>query len=250
MLLCAGLCGNFMNDNANPALHKKLIRRLGLFRFSMAALLAALVMLLAASPFMEMLQSGQRIEAVVMTLVLISAVQAVGKRRRVLTLAVVLLVPALTGRWLNHLHPDMVSRNWFLVSALVFVLFIILQLLAFILTSPRVNAEVLCAGVSTYLLLGLMWAFIYELVASATQNFNPQQPAFVFNVPGPAHVMQGFTSIYFSFVTLSTAGYGDIVPVSDVARMFASLEAITGSLFIGVLIARLVSLYSAEIKPK
>lgn len=233
-----------MNDNANPALHRKLMRHLGMYRFSMAGFLVALVVLLVASPFMEMLKSGPGIETVVMTLVLMSAVQAVGKRRGVLLLALVLLLPALVGKWLNHLQPDMVSKNWFLVSALVFVLFIILQLLGFILTSPRVNAEVLCAGVSTYLLLGLMWAFAYELIG----RLNAQ--AFVFNTAGSNHVMAGFTSLYFSFVTLSTAGYGDIAPISNVARMFASLEAITGSLFIGVLIARLVSLYSVEMKAR
>jgi voltage-gated potassium channel Kch len=57
--------------------------------------------------------------------------------------------------------------------------------------------------------------------------------------------MSRFTGLYFSFVTLSTVGYGDIVPISDVARMLALTESITGTLFVGVLIARLVSLYSS-----
>jgi hypothetical protein len=57
--------------------------------------------------------------------------------------------------------------------------------------------------------------------------------------------MQGFNAFYFSFVTLSTVGYGDITPVSKVARMLAALEAMTGLLYVAVLIARLVSLYSA-----
>ena len=56
--------------------------------------------------------------------------------------------------------------------------------------------------------------------------------------------MSGFTAIYFSFITLATLGYGDITPVADVARMLAMLEAMTGTLFVGVMIARLVSLYS------
>jgi hypothetical protein len=56
--------------------------------------------------------------------------------------------------------------------------------------------------------------------------------------------MSGFTAIYFSFTTLMNVGYGDITPVADVARMLAMLEAMTGTLFVGVMIARLVSLYS------
>ena len=56
--------------------------------------------------------------------------------------------------------------------------------------------------------------------------------------------MSGFTGFYFSFVTLSTVGYGDITPVSRIARMLAAMEAMTGLLYVAVLIARLVSLYS------
>jgi voltage-gated potassium channel Kch len=58
--------------------------------------------------------------------------------------------------------------------------------------------------------------------------------------------MTGFTAIYFSFITLTTVGYGDIVPVTTVARMLTSTEAMTGTLFLAVLISRLVSLYSTQ----
>ena len=57
--------------------------------------------------------------------------------------------------------------------------------------------------------------------------------------------MNGFTGFYFSFVTLSTVGYGDITPVSRIARWLAAMEAMTGLLYVAVLIARLVSLYSS-----
>ena len=58
--------------------------------------------------------------------------------------------------------------------------------------------------------------------------------------------MRGITSFYFSFVTLSTVGYGDITPVADVARMLAAAEAVIGTLFVAVLISRLVSMYSTQ----
>ncbi len=57
--------------------------------------------------------------------------------------------------------------------------------------------------------------------------------------------MEGFNAFYFSFITLSTVGYGDITPVSKVARMLAATEAMTGLLYVAVLIARLVALYSS-----
>jgi hypothetical protein len=58
--------------------------------------------------------------------------------------------------------------------------------------------------------------------------------------------MKGFTAVYFSFITLSTVGYGDISPVSGVARMLTIVEATTGTIYLAVLISRLVSLYSSS----
>jgi hypothetical protein len=58
--------------------------------------------------------------------------------------------------------------------------------------------------------------------------------------------MNGFTGLYFSFITLSTVGYGDIIPVSEVARMLAIVEAMFGTFYMTLLIARLVSLYSSR----
>ena len=55
--------------------------------------------------------------------------------------------------------------------------------------------------------------------------------------------MDGFNAFYFSFITLSTVGYGDITPVSRIARWLAAMEAMTGLLYVAVLIARLVALY-------
>ena len=57
--------------------------------------------------------------------------------------------------------------------------------------------------------------------------------------------MKGFNGLYYSFITLSTVGYGDITPVANAAKMLAAAEAITGVLYVAVLIARLVSIQAA-----
>lgn len=234
-----------MSTDDRQSLRKSLIRHVsrhvGLFRFSMQGLLAALVLLMVASPFMEMLPNGKYVESALMTAALASAVQAVGNRRTVFWLAFGLVLPAILGQWLDHLRPGLVPPEVFLSCMLLFLLFIIVQLLRFIMRTPRVDAEVLCAGVCTYLMLALLWAMSYVLVGWL------DPAAFMFTTgAGKAQAMRGFTSFYFSFITLSTVGYGDIVPVGNVARMLAALEGVTGSLFLGILIARLVSLYSAE----
>lgn len=212
--------------------------RLGLVRFSAAELLIALVLLFMAAPFIEVLRWGRVIELLLTTLVLVSAVLAVGAQRRMLLVTTLLVLPVLVGKWGHHFRPDLISPAASISCALVFIAFIIANLLRFVLRAQRVNGEVLCASVSAYLMLGLLWALAYRLVAALTPG------AFAFNA-NTEQSMQGFNAFYFSFVTLTTVGYGDITPVSNVARMLATMESMTGTLYVAVLIARLVALYSA-----
>jgi hypothetical protein len=216
-------------------------RRIGLHRFSAAEFLIAVVLLFVVSPFVELIPGGNLIETVLITLVLVMGVLAVGRRRRTLVVAVILALPAFIGKWVNHFRPDLVPTEVFLVTGLLFVIFVVAHLLGFILRAPRVNSEVLCAGISTYLLLGLSWSFAYLLVAQLAPD-----AFFLNNGTTTGHSLHGADAFYFSLITLSTVGYGDIIPVSNVARMLAAMEAITGSLFVAVLIARLVALYSSE----
>lgn len=200
-----------------------------------------LIVFFVTLPFLEDLPYGRLIESVLMTVVLASAVMAVGKRPKIMFWAVVLVVPALIGRWVQHYSPTSVAAAVFPVAGLCFVLFIVWQFLHFILKSPKVNSEVLCAGVSTYLLLGLLWMFAYLLVADLVPG------SFSFSTgTGRDESMNGFNAYYFSFVTLSTVGYGDITPVSRAARSLAVMESMTGTLYVAVLVARLVALYSSE----
>jgi len=127
----------------------------------------------------------------------------------------------------------------FLTPGLILIAFVVANLLRFVLRAPSVNVEVLCASISAYLMLGLLWTVAYWLVDQLTPG------AFAFNTNAGKHSIRGFNAFYFSFITLSTVGYGDITPVSKVARMLSAMEAMTGLLYVAVLIARLVALYSS-----
>jgi hypothetical protein len=209
-------------------------------RYPVATFLAALIVSFASAPFDELFQDGDLIEAARLTVILVPALWAVGGGRRQAAWGLVLAVPALAGKWLNHFHPNLVPAVAYLAPALLFILLVILHLLRFILRARRIDSEVLCAGMATYLLLGLVWAFAYILVARLDPG------AFAFTAgPAASQTMKGLTALYYSFITLSTVGYGDILPVSDLARMLAMMEAITGTLYVATLIARLVSLYSS-----
>jgi len=210
-------------------------------RFSAIELLVALVALFVSFPFIESLPSGALIESILLTVVLVSALLAIATRRRILIVAALLSLPALIGRWLNHYRPDLVPPEVFLIGGIVFVLFVVGNLLRFVLNAPSVNTEVLCASISAYLLLGLLWTLGYWLIAELIPD------AFAFNASTVAdRSMKGLNGLYFSFITLSSVGYGDITPVSKVARMLAAAEATTGLLYVAVLIARLVALHATR----
>ena len=213
---------------------------LGAARYSAVRLLVALGLLFVSAPFVQDLPQGDLLESVLLTLVMVSAVLVVGSRRKVLILALVLLTPALAGKWINHFRPDLLPPAIFLAAAVAFFAFVITRLLAFLVRAPRVDANVLCAGVAGFLMLALLWAPAYAAVA----RLNPH--AFTLpSAPDAPATLDGFSAFYFSVITLCTVGYGDIAPVSRVARMLAMTEAITGLFYMAVLISRLVSMYSS-----
>ena len=206
----------------------------------MVQLLIALAILFFSVPFVEEIEGGDLIVSALLSVVLLSAVLAVANRRRNLAVGLLLAVPALAGRWINHLHPHLVPAPVFLFAGIGLVAFVVFNLLQFVLRASSVDVEVLCASISAYLMLGLIWTMAYWLVYYLTPG------AFAFNTAtGTKQTMEGFNAFYFSLITLSTVGYGDITPVSKVARMLAAMEAMTGLLYVAVLIARLVGLYSA-----
>src|SRR6266852_851404 len=229
---------NETGSRAGPM--KPMLRGLRFRRVSTVELLIALAFLFVSVPFVEEIKGGELIVSILFSLVLLAGVLAVADRKRVLVIALVLAIPAIAGRWINHFRPHLVPPAVFLVGGLILIIFVVAHLLRFILRAPSVTTEVLCASISAYLMLGLMWTMAYWLVDQLTPG-----GAFSFNTNTGTRSMNGFNGFYFSFITLSTVGYGDITPVSRIARWLAAMEAMTGLLYVAVLIARLVSLYSS-----
>jgi hypothetical protein len=230
-----------MNDPVQATKRtNSVLERLRVRRFSAVQLLIALGIFFTCAPFLEEIKAGDLIVSFLLSLVLLSAVLAVADRRRTLVIAIWLAIPTLVARWFNHFRPDLVPPGVFLIGGLLLFIFVVAQLLRFVLRAPSVTAEVLCASIAAYLMLGLIWTLAYWLVDRLTPG-----GAFSYNTNAGPRSINGFDGFYFSFITLSTVGYGDITPVSRIARWLAAMEAMTGLLYVAVLIARLVSLYSA-----
>ena len=165
---------------------KPVLRRLRFRRFSTVQLLIVLGVFFIFAPFVEEIKGGELIISILFSLVLVSAVLAVAERKSVLVIAIVLAIPAIAGRWINHFRPDLVPPAVFLVAGIVLIAFVVAHLLGFILRAPVVTTEVLCASISAYLMFGLMWAMAYWLVDRLTPG-----GAFSFNTNAGPRSMRG-----------------------------------------------------------
>jgi voltage-gated potassium channel len=120
------------------------------------------------------------------------------------------------------------------------VLFLVIMGLVFLLVArwmariSVVNAEALCAALCGYLIVGIFWAGLYALAESVDAHAIVAQ--------GKATMEHG-DLLYFSFTTLTTTGFGDLVPKNPTARMWTVLEAVIGTFYNAIVIARLVTLY-------
>lgn len=221
-------------------IHQQIFRR-----YSSVHLLCALVLLLAVTPFIEDSHNGKFVETLLMTVVMVSAGLAVGAHRRMPWLASMLLFSTLLVNWSHHLFPKLIPGTTHLYGSVVFIGFIIYCILRFIMKAKRVDAEVISAAISVYLMIGLLWASAYLIVG----ELNPT--AFLIHTdPNDPQTMTNFNALYFSYSSLSTLGFGDIVPISKMARTLAFMEAITGMLFVAILISRLVSMYAPLVPPQ
>lgn len=126
-----------------------------------------------------------------------------------------------------------------LASEAIFELLIDAAVLRAVITARRVSVDTLAGGLCAYLLTGMAFASIFSIV----EVLAPGSVAFPDPAPNPA---EWTDFVFFSFTTLTTLGYGDIRPVSDVARSLTSAESILGVFYMAVLVSRLVSVYEAE----
>jgi ion channel len=103
--------------------------------------------------------------------------------------------------------------------------------------SRSVARAQLYTAVNIYLLLGLLWATLYLAIDAFSTG----------SIRIESHAADHQTELlYFSLITLSTIGYGDIVPVSGEARILAALEGVTGVLYIAITVALLVGRFRGE----
>lgn len=210
-------------------------------RFSL--LLCSLLLLLLLYPWLEGGWRGRLVVAILGILIPLAGVYAVGRGRRLLVAAVALALPAV-GSTLATLprEPGTLGQGPLFLLPAAFYLFAVTVIAAYVLGRREVTADTLAGAACVYLLLGLTWTLLYAVLeALAPGAIAVASPT----APGAGDPPRLGDLLYFSFVTLTTLGYGDVAPVTSQARSLAILEATTGVLYLAILIARLVGMYGS-----
>lgn len=204
-------------------------------------LLLTLLLVLGAAPFVSELSYGVPSTSLVFTAVTLAGVYAVSGQRRLLRWALVLAVPSVGLDWLSNAVPAAPLVVSALVLGALFLAFVALAVLYELLDESRVTLDTIFGGICIYLLLGLGWTLLYA-------TFEYVQPG-AFQVGGiPLSVhhpgeIRFPELLYYSYVTMTTLGLGDVLPISAPARAFSAAEAVVGQLYVAIFVARLVGLH-------
>ena len=197
-------------------------------------LVSLVITLFGIYPIAQPAGAGRILVDIAVTWILILAAYSLSDRRGLLSAAILLGTAAIGFRWLVHLTAPMTAVRANLVCTLLFLALTTGGICVKVFRRGPVNTHRIQGAIAVYLMLGLSWAFAYALV----ESYDPDSFNFI---PVAATVMGDL--VHFSFVTLTTLGYGDIVPLTPSARGLAALEALTGQLYLTILVARLVGLH-------
>jgi len=204
----------------------------------------SLVLLLATTSFLDADTgtASQTFFCLLRTGVLFIALVTVCRRHKNLPLGLMLALPAVVLNWVSAFSDSQLVTVFHNVFVMTFFAFVGFHVLYAVLNDRRVTLDTIRGAVCVYFLTGIGWAYFYETLLSVDPNsfrFTPD----AFESAVATHGSAIMDTTYFSFVTLTTLGYGDIAPVTRPARLAACLEAVFGQFYLAVLVARLVALH-------
>lgn len=198
--------------------------------------LLALLSLILLYPYVIEWAWGRLVLMAMVSCIVIAIAYAVGRSRERLIATSFFAVTLLGLQW-TYLATD--NRLIFGVGVVIFLLFVafaIAQLFAYLMRHGPVTGDKLHAALAVYVLGAFLWAGLYTLL----NHINPA--SFMVNT-ARGGLLDFYDMLYFSFTTLSSAGYGDLTPATRRAESLVILEQIAGVFYVAVLIARLAGLY-------
>lgn len=209
-------------------------------------LLVSLLALVAIGPWLTENVVGRGLWELLFTLVTLSSIHMVRVKRGEAMISGLLALPTLASLWLRQAVPALGLSHVALLLMTLFLLYTTVTVLLHVFAEERVTLDTLSGALCVYLLMGYLWSGLYGLIyLLAPGSFHlpmwwtpGKEQGIAIDVP--VNLMT-----YFSFATLTTLGYGDVLPISGAARAATILEAVLGQFYLAVLVARLIGLHVA-----
>jgi len=229
-----------------PSLHGWLQ---GLVHGRSVYLLLSLLILVAIGPWLSERPIGRGLWELLFTLVTLSSIHMLRVKRGQALVSGLLALPTLASLWLRQLVPAVRLSQVAVLLLTLFLLYTTITVLIHVFAEEAVTTDTLSAALCVYLLIGYLWGSLYGLIFLLTpggfqlpMEWTPAQEQGI-GRDVPMNLM-----MYFSFTTLTTLGYGDVLPISGSARAAVVLEAVLGHFYLAVLVARLVGLHIAGLR--
>jgi len=202
----------------------------------MAMLVFLCLALFVGTPVSAMSGRSTIVFDALFSLLLVSGIVMVA-RKPILTVTIAILTVAAIGfRWISEVSHSLVIWSWGEALSIVLLGVFVALVLVQVFREGPITGYRIQGAILVYLLMGLMWSAAYELVLRLAPG------SFSFAQGAPTKDVADYRLVYYSYITLTTIGYGDITPVHPIARSLAMAEGLTGQLYPAILIARLVSL--------
>ena len=198
-------------------------------------LIVLIVALIVLGPFIEGFMRLRVFMELFFSIIFITTIYAVSQKRTHIIISVILLIPTLLAVWTEDVPKNNTLLTIGYICGLIVFAFAVISILIYLFSEELVTRQTISAAVVVYLLIALMWTFIYRLL----ENLYPGSFAIAHSK------LQGAENIYlyFSLVTITTLGYGDITPIGRQALSLAVLEAVTGQIYLVVVVAWFGGLY-------
>lgn len=208
-------------------------------------LLLSLTVFLVLVPIVDETGTGRIIISLGFTGILIAGLVVALQSRRLLLIMAVLFVANLVAQWLatfilgNEVDQETLKGA---LGAMYFVVLCVVLLRA-LARQSRASIDAIYGGINVYLLMAIAFALIHRTVEAVEPGSYLRGGVPLSEPEAHPHGAESATFLYFSFVTLTTLGYGDISPARPIAQFLCSAEALIGQLYVAILIGGLVALW-------
>ncbi len=203
-------------------------------------LLLSLLFFIIIMPALDNIDLARSFVTIFFLILFMSGLNAISHHRRLLIFTSCIAISSFVAQCFALKFEDNVSIIIANSLSIIFCLLTAYFILIEILVRKKITVDEIRGCLSVYLLFGIAWTFAYTLIAYI------EPTAFIYRTQMPADAQIMPRMMYYSFITLTTVGYGDITPNNTLTSELAYLEAIVGQIYLVVLVARLVGFHVAQ----